>query len=351
MADSIAGFRICKKLDNFAESCNILKGYFSSFGAPAKQGDAMTWREMCEADLTDCFNIEPRHMGAEIVGYEPALKIWRLLVRSRCFNSVVIESSTPKHMKRIVASGSSVFVTPDFATQELERPRPYLNSRILASIASKRSVILPESVLCGEDIHCPVDLVVLNGDYLNDSLSQDELDEVHMLLPFTFMEAHLGYRLNRILIEWTGETQRQFHHSSGVWRAVETYAQEDRGLSIMTRKDALSVSGSVAAALFQYQEPILHLHETDKHLLAESLRGGSDSELAARMNLSLASIKKRWLSLFQRVAEVQPTLVPGHREQSWSSYRGPQKRHHILSYVRSHPQEIRPFRWYSGKEL
>jgi hypothetical protein len=311
----------------------------------------MTWREMCEADLADCFNIEPRHLGAEIVGHEPAMKIWRSLVRSRCFNSVVIESATSKRTKRIVASGSSVFVTPDFATQELERPRPYLNSRIIASIASRKSVVLPESVLCGENAHRPVDFIVLNGDYRNDSLSQEEFDEVQMLLPFTFMEAHLGYRLNRILIEWTGETQRRFHHSSGVWRAVEVYAQEDRGLSVMTRKDALAVSGSIAAPLFQYQEPILRLHETDKQLLAEALRGGTDSELALRMNLSLASIKKRWLSLFQRVAESQPTLLPGCREQNWKAYRGPQKRHHILAYVRSHPQEIRPFRWYSFKEL
>jgi hypothetical protein len=236
-------------------------------------------------------------------------------------------------------------------TQELERPRPYVNSRILASIASRKSVVLPESVLCGDDTHRLVDFVVLNGDYLSDCLSQEELDEVQMLLPFTFMEAHLGYRLNRILIEWTGETQRRFHHSSGVWRAVETFAQEDRGLSILTRKDALAVSGSIAGALFQYQEPILQLHETDKHLLAEALRGGTDSEMAARMNLSLASIKKRWLSLFQRVAETQPALLPGCREQSWNAFRGPQKRHHILDYVRSHPQEIRPFRWYACKDL
>lgn len=311
----------------------------------------MTWREMCEADLAECFNIEPRHLGAEIVGRDPALKIWKDLVRSRCFNSVVIESATPRHTERIVACGSSLFVTPDFATQELERPRPYLNSRIIASIAAGKTVALPERILCGEKGHCPVDLVVLSGDYLNNSLSQEELDEVQMLLPFTFMEAHLGYRLNRILIEWTGETQRQFHHSSGVWRAVAAFEQADRGLSILTRKDALAVSGSIAGALFQYQEPILHLHETDKQLLAEALRGGTDSELASRMNLSLATIKKRWLSLFQRVAETQPALLPGCREQSWNAYRGPQKRYHVLDYVRSHPQEIRPFRWYGFKDL
>lgn len=311
----------------------------------------MTWREMCEADFADCFRMEPRHLGAEIVGHNAALKVWRELIRSHSFNSVVIESARPNCASRIVAWGSSVFVTSDFATQELERPRPYLNSRIIASIASNQSVTLPEGALSGHSAGAPIDFVVLSGDYLTTSLSQEETDGVQIVLPFTFTEAHLGYRLNRILLEWTGETQRQFHNSSGVWRTLEVFAEADRGLFVLTRKDALSVTGSTAAALFQYHEPILRLHETDKHLLAEALRGGTDSELAKRMNLSLPSIKKRWLSLFQRVSEVRPDLIPGYNDQSWNTSRGPQKRHHILTYVRSHPQEIRPFRWYSSRDL
>jgi hypothetical protein len=307
----------------------------------------MTWREVCESELLECFGIEPRHIGAEIVGREKALEIWKTLVRSRSFNSVVIESGHVKDGSRIVAFGASVFVRADFATEELERPKPYLNSRIIASIASGESVVLPESALCNGNASRPVDAVILSGDWRMGSLSQQEIDEVQMLLPFTFMEAHLGYPLNRMLIEWTGEAQYRMHHSSGVWRGVETFEGLDRGLCLLTRDDAFAVPGSIAGALFQPQGAVLHLHETDKHLLAEALRGGSDGELAARMNLSLASIKKRWLSLFERVSEVKPDLLPGCQNQSWNECRGPQKRHHILGYVRAHPQEIRPFRWYS----
>ncbi|MGH9345616.1 MAG: hypothetical protein ACRD19_17850, partial [Terriglobia bacterium] len=189
---------------------------------------------------------------------------------------------------------------------------------------------------------------ILSCNHLKTSLSQKEINAVQVLLPFTFMEAHVGYHLNRILIEWTGETQRRIHHSSGVFRAVETFAPGERGLYVLTRKEALAVSGSIATALFQYQEAALDLRDSDKHLLAEALRGGTDSELAARMNLSLPSIKKRWLSLFQRVSKVRPELLPGGEDASSREFRGPQKRHHILAYVRTHPQEIRPFRWFSG---
>lgn len=310
----------------------------------------MIRREMGEADVADCIKIEPRHMGAEITGQERALDVWRSLARNRSFNSVVIESSGRNCVRQIIGFGASVFVTADFAARELEQPRPFLNSRIIASVGSKNSAVLPEEDLCRRSRQ-PVDLVILSCDYLKTSLTKDEVDQLHVLLPFTFMEAHVGYFLNRILLEWTGETQRRIHDSSGVFRTVETFAPGERGIYVLTRKEAFAVSGSIATALFQYQEPVLDLRETDKHLLAEALRGGMDSELAARMNLSLSSVKKRWLSLFQRVSEVRPDLLPDSEGANVNEFRGPQKRHHILAYVRSHPQEIRPFRWFSEKQF
>lgn len=304
----------------------------------------MTRREMGESDVARCISIEPRRLGEEIAGRERALDAWRSLTRSLSFNSVVIESSN--FPSRIAGFGASVFVTADFAARELEQPTPYLNSRIMASFGSTNCVVLPEEDLCRRGRQ-PLDLVILSCDYPKTSLSQDEADEVQMLLPFSFMEAHVGYPLNRIIIEWTGETQRRMHDSSGVFRAVETFELGERGLYVLTRKEAFTVSGSVATPLFRYQEPILDLRETDKQLLAEALRGGPDSELAARMNLSLPSIKKRWLSLFQRVSEVRPELLPDGGA-GLSEFRGPEKRRHILAYVRTHPQEIRPFRWLAG---
>jgi hypothetical protein len=116
---------------------------------------------------------------------------------------------------------------------------------------------------------------------------------------------------------------------------------------VMTHKDAFSVSGSVAASLFQYQEPILGLRDSEKHLLAEALTRRSDSDLAKRMHLSPETVKKRWQALFEKIADTHPELLPVEGEDS-SGSRGRQKRHRILAYVSSHPQELRPYRWYSA---
>jgi hypothetical protein len=307
----------------------------------------MIWREVREADLLECLAIEPRHLGDEIVGRECGLAVWRELIRSRSFNSCVVESASLPD--RILGFGASVFVTREFATREIEDPMPGLNSRIIASIANGASVVRPEADLYNACADQPLDVVTLFGNWI-DGLSAEQVRQIQTAFPMSFIEAHLGYRLNRLFQENAGDAQHNYIESSGVWRITKRYTDCERALAVMTRSDAFSVSGSIAASLFQYQEPILGLRDGEKHLLVEALTRRSDDELAKGMNLSPATVKKRWQALFERVTDKHPTLLPSDGDESSKLTRGPQKRHHILAYVRSHPQELRPYRWRSVKD-
>jgi len=304
----------------------------------------MTWREVCEADLLRCLEIQPHHWGDEIVGRNQAQVVWRELIRSRIFNSVVLEAKVGPSVS-ILGFGASVFVTAAFASEELANPRPGLNSRIIESIASRNSVVLTESSLASANARSPADVVILCGSLLSGSTNAPWLTEAQMLLAFTFVESHIGYPLGSIPIETVSEVERVYQLSSGVFRTVEDFPGGGRSLQVMTRESALAVSGSIAAKLFHYQEPILGLRDTDKELLSEALRGGTDQEIAARVHVSAASIKKRWQSLFDRVEETLPDLLHEPHGRAFRSHRGPQKRHHVLAYVRSRPQELRPYRW------
>ncbi len=110
-------------------------------------GAFMNWREVEEADLIECLSIEPRVWGDEIVGRDCALSVWKEWTRRRSFNSAVIELPTPHSRSQRVAFGSSVFITPELASRELENPQPGVNSRIIASVVAGESVVLPESAL------------------------------------------------------------------------------------------------------------------------------------------------------------------------------------------------------------
>ncbi len=305
----------------------------------------MKWRTVRDADLMECLRVQPLHLGEEIVGRGRALDIWKSLIRRRVFASCVLECEGSDGRKRIVGFGSSVFVSAAFATRELDEMRPGLNARLFAAIAAGDKVMPEDAELSHGGGVDGLDLVVLGGNYLTAGVSPEEIRQAQMLLPSSFVDVYTGYHLSRILSETVSDAQREFHESSGVWRTVQRYPNQ-RALVILTHQDAFSVSGSLAANLFHYEKPTLDLRETEKELLAAALRGGTDDDLAQRLHLSQASIKKRWHSVFDRIAELRPDLLPdiGHK----AICRGPQKRHHILTYVRLHPSELRPFDWHGA---
>jgi DNA-binding CsgD family transcriptional regulator len=270
------------------------------------------------------------------------MQAWQKMARSLASNSVVVETGEPMK-KKTIGFGFSVFVTREFADGELENPRPEMNSRIVASMLTDRPVVRSEASLC--ETHEPLDVVIMGGHLKYEQLSAKEAIQAELLLPMSFAEVHVGYRLNRVIIETLTAKHRQLIESSGVWRKVVDYPQHNRSLLMLTSKDAFSVSGSVAGRLFDYHKPILRLRDTEKQLLAEALKGGTDKELAVKLNLSLPTVKKRWASVFDRIAEARPDLLPDGGPRESQENRGPQKRHRIMAYVRAHPEEVRPYRW------
>src|SRR5262249_50704271 len=99
----------------------------------------------------------------------------------------------------------------------------------------------------------------------------------------------------------------------------------------------------VAARMYRYQAPVLRLRPAEQKLLAAALVGKTDAELSADLGLSIEAIKKRWLSIFDRVDEFKPEILS--KTDAGSDRRGPQKRHRVVAYIRSHPEELRPFSW------
>lgn len=303
----------------------------------------MDWRAATTEDLVEGLNIEPTMWGDEVVGRERAFEAWRVMARHLACNSAVV-TANGSHDK-MIGFAFSVFVTREFADQELGDPRPGMNGRIVASVANGKPVIWPEAELCETDE--PMDLVVMGGHLRYELLGPEETMQGEMMLPASFGEAHLGYRLHRVIVETLTERHQRMIESSGVWRKLAEYPQQKRALLMMTRDDAFSVSGSVAGPVFSYQKPVLRLRRLEKQLIAEALKGGTDKEIAASLNLSMPTVKKRWAALFDRIEEIRPDLLPDGPRESQEN-RGPQKRHRILAYVRTHPEEVRPYRWRKG---
>ena len=131
---------------------------------------------------------------------------------------------------------------------------------------------------------------------------------------------------------------------SEIFRFIGRYPELDRATALLTKQDAVAVPYSFAISMFHYEAPVLRLRENDQQLLLVALVGRTDAELSADLGVPIQTIKKRWISVFERIAQTKPELfeaVPPGGDEG----RGPQKRHHVLSYVRAHPEELRPYDW------
>jgi hypothetical protein len=312
----------------------------------------MYWRRVRDAELEACLAIEPRHIGAELVGRDKALLAWRWLTQCPAFNNAVILADSSPCSSGILGYGAAAFVTSAFTDAELATPRPGLNARFIAAVAGGVSPVLDIDQVRDGNTHAGLDILCLLGVYPRD-LGRERALEVLSFMAAAFVEHHAGYRINRMITESIGEIEIAMFLSTHVWRCIQSFesatAEEtalygrDRALFFTSRDESLAVPTSNTIPLFRYSEPVLRLRGPEQELLNAALRDLTDEELARDLNVHVGTIKKRWLEIYSRVSEARPELVLGRRHSDGERTRGKQKRHLILAYIREHPEELRPY--------
>lgn len=302
----------------------------------------ITWRPATWNDIEPWLSIQPKYRGDALVGVQAALEAWKHVIRGRFFYSTVLESSSLPQSHRMVGFGTSVLVSSEFADAELANPCPDINSRVMASIHSGRSVLATPHDVARANSGDGVNVLILGSTWRHEILSPPDLQETQNLQVSGFVEVHAGYRLRRILHEPVGEPEKSFARASLEFRLVAEFPEVGRELFLMTRESVQGLPGSLGNVLFSFREPALRLRDSDQQLLMAALRGATDQELASELGFTLSAVKARWRSTIARVEETMPDLV---RDVEHREGRGAQKRHRVLAYVRSHPEELRPFDW------
>jgi hypothetical protein len=311
----------------------------------------MIARTFAPADLEACLAIRPARIGQEIIGCERALSAWKTLITRSAFRSLVIETAKPILGNYIVGFGATVFVSQEFAREEMSNPRPGLNERVISGIDSRRSVVLTDAQLRRQNTDGSLCLVVLFTDWRRDILTPEQVAEVKLALAQSGVEPLSGYRLEQMLLEAIDDSDLEYIESTGVYRRIGglsdhrsgTKSENGSALFAINKMSAGSVVGSVATFIFHYTPPIIRFRKCHQQLLSAALEGLTDQELAPHLNLKIQTVKKRWASVYARVAEVLPDLLPESDNHCGCQTRGPQKRHHLLAYLRNHLEELRPF--------
>jgi hypothetical protein len=300
-------------------------------------------RPMRKIDLQECLMLQPKHIGDEGIGRDRAIRIWQQLACNPLCASSVAESPVPLGGRSLVAFGFDAPVANWFVEEEITHPRKGLNSRFMAKIAAGDPVLLTWEETAAMNAGAGVDFIILCSSCLP-GMNASQIAELSSVLAPTYLEARRGYKVNRIIIEAIGPEEQLHFESTHMFQRVAIY-EDDCALWVSAHPSKEpSAMASFVSPLFYYREPIFRLRSNEQELLLAALGGKTDEELSDELALSVTAIKKRWVSIFERTTEGRPDLFELEPDKS-GQRRGRQKRHHVLAYVRNHPEELRPYLW------
>ena len=317
---------------------------------------ALRFRPMQPKDSRECAEIIAAHpvisprYGPAIHDLRPA---WLRLLGCDAMIAVVFEEVKGSDAE-LCAVGVSVFVHDDFLRELKTRPfwvGPELARRILRG----DSPVLSDRQLREANSRGGLNLVIWEGCVRPPF---EKRSEVYRTMTNTFIETHRGYLCKELIAPQMESVERllwSFKIGGLLWDPVKRRYVDRLKKSAnniirhphllgMTRDMELRRPGSWVGALFEYQPPRCGFSPSEQRLLLAALIGATDEELSSKLGISVPTVKKTWLSVYQRAASRLPDLIPEKYPQAddGTSERGKEKRRHLLAYLREHPEELRP---------
>jgi len=315
----------------------------------------LTYRPMRASDVAACVSLTkadpivgPRYGGA--IEMLPA--VWSRLLGQESFRAFVFET-VDSGRKKIILVGIAVFVEDDFVRQLKTPPSVWIGPELTQRIAKGHSPLLSDREVAAANSNGSLTCVVWSGCLDQQYVAEPE---VHNFSASTFFEVHAGYYLREVIVQAeNGAHLQQVLGSGGLvlsdrqGKYAPVRAEDVPGiwhrshLLGITRELAKQQIGSWVSTMFRYKRPRLGLSRKQQRLLTTALKGDTDVELARVLGISVAAVKKSWRDIYDRVHVCIPKLfAPDGRLEQLGSERGRAKKQRLLSYVRTHPEELRP---------
>lgn len=324
----------------------------------------LSYRPMRDGDIAACVDLIK---SDPILGprYGPAIQllpaVWSRLLGQESFRAFVFERSDSGR-KRIIQVGIAVFVSDDFV-RHLKTPPfvwigPDLSRRIAAGhspLLSDREVALSNS---NGTLTCITWSSCIHREYAADPA-------VLNFAVQAFIEVHSGFNLSEVAVQAESERHLQQVLGSGSFLLCDRYGRYESPCAedvreILQRPHLLGITREVAerqigswiSTIFRHEPPRLGLTRKQQRLLTTAMSGSTDLELAVEPSVSLAAVKKLWRDIYDRVHDRIPKLFPSEGSGGQlGSERGKAKKHRLLSYVREHPEELRPIIQKAGRRI
>jgi hypothetical protein len=282
-------------------------------------------------------------------------EIWQALLATGAMQLFLVEDRTRPLSSRIVSFGATIFATTEFCSAAEATLPPYLGVQIVRHYLSGAAPVLQREAVARANAREGLNVVLCFEGWELDGLSREQVLAVREKQSEAFHLTHVGYRMREVLADPIDDEELDWMLNAGarVRRDYSSYFQRHRALTTclprprlvgLTKEEAWANPGSSLSNFFVYTPPRFHFNRSEQLLLHHALMGETSDDLAGSLFISPWTVKKRWQTIYERVADVdQELLLPPVANGAHVTARGAERRRRLLHYLRQHLEELRPF--------
>jgi len=268
--------------------------------------------------------------------------------------TMTIEDPTRPHPASIEGIGLSVFVTDAFLEEVLEYSRPYVAETFFDRMLEGPSPVLSASQERAANSSSGLNVLVVHFGRRNPDMAHERTPRVLQAGTAAFYFAHAGYRVKALVNEVFGGQEAQYMNAGG-FQMIDAFRTPPRpelaGIPpdhwpyLFAMRKEWIVPGAVnqLAFLFHPLTPQLGLSPSEQGVLLRALLNESDQQIADESGITVDAVKKTWRRLYERMTLTAPHAL-GSEAPGQAPGRSTEKRRHLLEYMRTHPEELRPFK-------
>jgi hypothetical protein len=318
----------------------------------------LQYRPMQAQDVAQCVAIVaknpylgPRY-GDAIADLE---KTWLSLLGRLAFTAVIFEEPVDDGHCRLVGAGVSAFLSDSFLRDMKKPPLRWVGPEIVRRTCVGNSPLLSDKEVAEANTYGGLNLFGWHGaTSVEDAKRADVLNFVFG----SFIELHRGFLIKELLGQADSPEVLQSMRNSGGYfydPQAAAFVPSIPGtpdeiamrphLMGSTRELALAGTWLSGSAMFAYQTPRFFFTRSEQRLLQAAMQGHTDLELSEQLGISASSVRRCWLSIYDRVADRAPEtlgLRASGEYENGNPVRGKGKKNRLLAYLREHPEELRP---------
>ncbi len=310
--------------------------------------------DQCLLMVTDRFLYDTEHLAA-------LRRMWSNIIASQSgLLHVIADASDPSH---VVHFGAMVFVTDESADHYHRCVSPKIAYNLLEEWVAGRHPFLSRDEIAKANASTGLNLVVTHHGH-QEPIDDESLERLRFASNEHAVRDFRGWNLRSYTNEaFTINPERDGKEmGQALGFRVGNYTDKqlrEAGIPVdkrpyvwmATRQDvAAGPVGLALGMLFRsFSHPRFCFVATEQEALKLALDGHTDVVIARFMNASLTTTKKRFRTIYEKVRVASAGWEePLLSEPLTDGARGVEARRHLLSYLRGHPEELRPY--YRGDE-